>query len=485
MRTLPAPPHSVLDTAAEATFNLLTTNRDRHVLPLTSIPAGPLAGDIAIPGDKSISHRALIIATLAVGRSVIRGLLEGDDVLGTVSAMRTLGARISRQDDATWIVDGVGVGGLAEPDDLLDMGNSGTGARLLLGVLASHSLSAFVTGDASLRQRPMDRVIEPLSRIGARFITRDNGRLPLAVHGTDEPLPITYRPSVASAQVKSAVLLAGLNSPGTTTVIEAQATRDHTERMLQHFGADIRVTENDNGREIALTGQPELQAAEVDIPGDFSSAAFPLVAALITPGSELTLRNIGVNPERTGLLTTLLEMGAAIEFSNERMLAGEPVADLTVLSSALHGVEVPAIRAPSMIDEFPVLAIAAARADGTSIMHGLAELKVKESDRLTATAEGLACCGVTAEAGEDTLKIQGIGSNTQTGGHVRSQFDHRIAMSFLVHGISAATPVTVDDGAAIATSFPDFMDLMNGIGAKIGGANTQQTPDDSSSERNS
>ena len=444
------------------------------MLPLTSKPAGPLAGDTSIPGDKSISHRALIIAALAVGRSVVRGLLEGDDVLRTVSAMRALGARITREDDATWLVDGVGLEGLAEPIDLLDMGNSGTGARLLLGVLASHPISVFISGDASLRQRPMDRVIEPLSQIGARFITREDQRLPLAICGTDEPLPITYRPSVASAQVKSAVLFAGLNAPGVTTVIEAQATRDHTERMLRHFGAEITVIKDGEGRAIALTGQPELHAAEVDIPGDFSSAAFPLVAALITPGSELTLRNIGVNPHRTGLLSTLIEMGANIDLSNERMFAGEPVADLVARTSQLTGVDVDANRVPSMIDEYPVLAIAAAHAEGTSVMRGLAELRFKESDRLAAMVEGLAICGVLAEAARDKLTVQGRGGNAPTGGHVRTHFDHRIAMSFLVLGTMADAPVTIDDGGAIATSFPGFKDLMNGLGANIESTDPQQ-----------
>jgi 3-phosphoshikimate 1-carboxyvinyltransferase len=449
------------------------TPLDHQLQPQSSSPAGPLTGDIRVPGDKSISHRAVIVASLTVGRSVVRGLLEGDDVLRTVSAMQALGARIKRLDDESWIIDGVGLGGLSEPNDLLDFGNSGTGVRLLLGVLASQPIAAVVSGDASLRQRPMNRVIEPLSKIGARFVTRDGGRLPLSVCGTDEPMPITYRPPVASAQVKSAILLAGLNAPGVTTVIEAQATRDHTERILQHFGAEITVTEDSDGRAIALTGQPELRVAEVDVPGDFSSAAFPLVAALITPDSALTLRNIGINPHRTGLLTTLLEMGANIDLNNECMLAGEPVADIKVRASRLRGVEVGADRAPSMIDEYPVLAVAAAHAEGTSIMHGLAELRVKESDRLAAIVDGLQSCGLLADADGDKLTIQGWGQargdNTPTGGHVRTHLDHRIAMSFLVLGITASAPVTVDDGEAIATSFPGFANLMNELGAKVSG----------------
>ena len=440
---------------------------------LSSSPAGRLNGDTRVPGDKSISHRAIIIASLTVGRSVVRGLLEGDDVLCTVSAMRALGARIERQDSERWIIDGVGLGGLSEPEDQLNLGNSGTGARLLLGVLASQRISAFVSGDSSLRQRPMDRVITPLSQIGAQFVTRDGGRLPLAIRGTDEPMPLTYRPPIASAQVKSAVLLAGLNAPGITTVIEAQATRDHTERMLRHFGAEITVDSDSTESVIALTGQPELQAAEVDVPGDISSAAYPLVATLISSGSELTLRNIGVNPLRIGLLTTLLEMGANIELNNERMFAGEPVADIKVWSSRLRGVEVSADRAPSMIDEYPVLAVAAAHAEGTSTMQGLKELRVKESDRLAAIVKGLKSCGLVADADGDKLTIQGRGDNTPTGGLVRTHMDHRIAMSFLVLGLTASAPVTVDDGSAIATSFPGFVDLMNNLGAKISGTDTE------------
>ena len=457
---------------------LETTSQDYHLQRLSSSPAGRLSGDIYVPGDKSISHRAIIIAGLTVGRSVVRGLLEGDDVLCTVSAMRALGARVERQDSNGWFIDGVGLGGLSEPDDVLDFGNSGTGARLLLGVLAGQHLSAFFSGDSSLRQRPMDRVIAPLSRNGAQFVTRDGGRLPLAISGTDEPMPFTYSPPVASAQVKSAVLLAGLNAPGVTTVIEAQATRDHTERMLRHFGAEISVENDSRGSVITLTGQPELQAAEVDVPGDISSAAYPLVAALISSDSELTLRNIGVNPLRVGLLTTLREMGARIELNNERMFAGEPVADISVWSSRLHGIEVSADRAPSMIDEYPVLAVAAAHAEGTSTMHGLKELRVKESDRLAAIVEGLESCGLVADADNDKLTIQGRGDNVPTGGLVRTHMDHRIAMSFLVLGLTASAPVTVDDGNSIATSFPGFVELMNDLGAKISGSDTelQSTP---------
>ena len=466
---------------------LETTPQDHHLQPLSSSPAGRLSGDIRVPGDKSISHRAIIIAGLTVGRSVVRGLLEGDDVLCTVSAMRALGARIVRHDSESWIIDGIGLGGLSEPEDVLDFGNSGTGTRLLLGVLASQRISAFVSGDSSLRRRPMDRVIEPLSQIGAHFVAREGGRLPLAISGTDEPMSLTYRPPIASAQVKSAVLLAGLNAPGVTTVIEAHATRDHTERMLRHFGAEITVDSDSGGSVIALTGQPELQAAEVDVPGDFSSAAYPLVATLISSGSELTLRNIGVNSFRIGLLTTLLEMGANIELSSERMLAGEPVADIKVWSSSLRGVELNADRVPSMIDEYPVLAVAAAHAEGTSTMHGLTELRVKESDRLAAIVEGLKSCGLVADADGDKLTIQGRGDNAPTGGLVRTHMDHRIAMSFLVLGLTASAPVTVDDGGAIATSFPGFVELMNNLGARISSADTelQSTSGATSGERES
>lgn len=435
--------------------------------PFSSEPSASITGEISVPGDKSISHRALIIAGLAVGRSVIRGLLEGDDVLRTATVMRALGVHLTRGDETTWAVNGTGVGGLCEPDNILDMGNSGTGARLILGALSSHPITAFVTGDASLRQRPMNRIIEPLTRIGAIFVGRNHGRLPVAVCGTGEPLPITHSPSIASAQVKSAILLAGLNTPGLTRVVEAEPTRDHTEIMLQHFGAKITVSESTNDRTITLVGQPELQGTDVDIPGDFSSAAFPLVATLITEGSELTLRHVGINPQRTGLLTTLLEMGADITLDNQRTQAGELVADIIIRSSQLHGVKVPAIRAPSMIDEYPVLAVAAAYATGSTIMPGLKELRFKESDRLFSTVQGLTSCSVATETNGDVLTVHGTGDTKPMGGHIQTQLDHRIAMSFLVLGISAASPVTVDDGSTIASSFPGFLTLMNSIGANI------------------
>jgi 3-phosphoshikimate 1-carboxyvinyltransferase len=421
-----------------------------------------------VPGDKSISHRALILGALAVGETRIRGLLEGEDVLRTATAMGALGAGLTRSADGAWTVAGVGVGGLGEPADVLDLGNSGTGARLIMGAVAAHPITTFFTGDASLRRRPMARVAEPLRRVGARFVTRDGGRLPLAVVGAQSPLPISYRLPVASAQVKSAVLLAGLNAPGETEVIEPLASRDHTERMLRHFGASLSVEDRSNGeRRITLMGQPELTAADLVVPGDPSSAAFPAVAALLVEGSALTIEGIGVNPLRTGLFDTLRDMGAEIAFENERVEGGEPVADLSVRASKLHGVEVPAERAPRMIDEYPILAVAAAFARGRTVMRGLAELRVKESDRLGAIAEGLAACGAEAAIEDDTLVVLGRGAPPAGGAEIAARLDHRIAMAFLVLGLAAARPVRIDDGATIATSFPGFVPLMNGLGATI------------------
>jgi 3-phosphoshikimate 1-carboxyvinyltransferase len=437
--------------------------------PLTSHPAGALGGSALVPGDKSISHRALMIGAVSIGRTRVSGLLEGDDVRATAAALRRLGVTITREDSATYTIDGVGLSGLAEPTAVLDLGNSGTGARLLLGLLATHPLTAQVTGDASLVTRPMNRVIEPLSRMGAGFTARDGGRLPLTVMGARMPVPITYELPVPSAQVKSAILLAGLNTPGETTVIEPEATRDHTELMLRHFGARVTVTDAGPGaRHIAIEGHPELEARAVRVPADPSSAAFAAVAALIVPGSDITIPNVGINPLRTGLYRTLIEMGADITFANERTDAGEPVADLRVRASNLHGIEVPAARAPSMIDEYPILAVAAAFADGPTTMEGLAELRVKESDRIAAMTGGLAAIGTEFEEGDDRLTVQGTGRPPRPGkGTIATHFDHRIAMSFLVAGIAAAAPVTVDDGRAIATSFPGFTDLMNGLGASM------------------
>src|SRR4051812_122520 len=429
-------------------------------------PRAPLAGTVTVPGDKSISHRALMFGALAVGRTEIAGLLEGEDVLATAAALRAMGAGIERIADGIWRVDGVGVGGLGEPEDVLDLGNSGTSARLLLGIMATHDLTAFVTGDGSLRRRPMRRGIDPLSQFGARFVAREGGRLPLAGIGAAEPVPIEYRLPVPSAQVKSAVLLAGLNTPGVTTVIENEATRDHTERMLRHFGATIRVADEPGvGRHISVEGQPELTAAPITVPGDPSSAAFPLVAALIVPGSEIRIGNVGLNPSRTGLLTSLVEMGADITFENRRETGGEPVADLLVRAGPLAGIEVPPGRAPSMIDEYPILAVAAACARGRTIMRGLAELRVKESDRLAGIAEGLARCGVAVDIAGDDLIVQNTGAPPPGGGLIATRLDHRIAMAFLVLGLASRETVRIDDSSPIATSFPDFIPLMQRLGA--------------------
>lgn len=439
-------------------------------LPLTARrPAGPLRGDVRVPGDKSISHRALMFAGLAVGETRITGLLEGEDVLRTAAAMRALGAEVESDAPGAWRVSGRGIGGLVEPEDVLDMGNSGTAARLLAGILASHPLFAVMTGDASLRRRPMRRVTEPLAACGARFTSRAGGRLPLAVEGARDALPLDYRLPVASAQVKSALLLAGLNAPGRTRVEEPEPTRDHSERMLRHFGARVEVEEAPGGgRVIALEGQPELVAADVAVPGDPSSAAFPLVAALLVPGSRVTVRGVGLNPLRTGLFDTLREMGASLEVADERVEGGEAVGDLVARAGPLRGIEVPPERAPSMIDEYPVLAVAAACAEGTTRMRGLHELRVKESDRLSATAALLTACGARVEVEGDDLIVHGTGRAPAGGATVVTHMDHRLAMSALVLGQAAAAPVAVDDAAFIDTSFPGFAALMRSLGAEIG-----------------
>ncbi len=437
---------------------------------MTSTAAGPLRGTAKVPGDKSISHRAVMFGGLAVGETRILDVLTGEDVVRTAEAFRALGAKVDMDADGTWRVRGVGIGGLTEPADVLDMGNSGTAARLLLGVLAGHGITAFMTGDASLRKRPMGRVTKPLGQMGALFTSREGGRLPLAITGKTEPIPIEYELPVASAQVKSAILLAGLAARGATSVIEPQATRDHTERLLRHFGADVIVEDlNEGGRRITVTGQPELTAPEqpIRVPADPSSAGFPTVAALITPGSDVTLPNVGLNETRTGLYTTLKEMGADLTIANQRDEGGEPVGDLVVQASRLNGIEVPPDRAPSMIDEYPVLAVAAACAEGKTVMRGIGELRVKESDRLAAVAALLRENGVTVEDGEDWMAVHGHGGPVPGGGTVETHLDHRIAMSALVLGLNADKPVRIDDGGAIATSFPNFVDLMNGLGAKI------------------
>src|SRR5438132_10130108 len=409
-----------------------------------------------------------VLGALAVGQTEISGLLAGQDGPATAAARNARGARAARAADGRGTVDGVGVGGLSEPDNLLDLGNSGTAARLLLGILATHPITAFVTGDASLRRRPMGRVVEPLSRFGARFVTREGARLPLVVSGAADPVPISYHLPVPSAQVKSSVLLAGLNSPGATTVIEPQATRDHTERMLRHFGAMVdSEPAGGGGKRITVEGYPELAAAPIAVPGDPSSAAFPLIAALIVPGSEITIEGVGINPLRTGLFECLSEMGADIALLNQRDEGGEPVADVRARFGTLTGADIPAERAPRMIDEYPILAVAAACARGRTVMRGLAELRVKESDRLSAIAAGLSRCGVAVTVDGDTLTVDGNGGPPAGGALIETQLDHRIAMAFLILGLAARLPVRIDDAAPIATSFPSFVELMNGLGAVI------------------
>jgi len=435
--------------------------------PLTARHTGPLKGRVRVPGDKSISHRALILAALAVGETRIAGLLEGEDVLNTAKAVRALGARVERTGVGAWRLHGVGVAGFAEPAGPLDFGNSGTGCRLMLGAVAGCPIAATFDGDASLRKRPMRRVLEPLERIGAHTLTSSDGRLPLTLAGAREPIPIVFEPPVASAQLKSAVLLAGLAAPGETIVIEAEATRDHTERMLTHFGADVRVTPHGaHGRRISLVGQPELVPQPVVVPADPSSAAFPLVAAAITPGSDVILEGVMLNPLRAGLIETLADMGAVIERLASRNEGGEDVADLRVRAGALRGVEVPAARAPSMIDEYPILAVAASFAEGTTVMRGLKELRVKESDRLTGAADMLRANGVQVDIEGDDLIVQGSG-RAAGGGLVVTHMDHRLAMSALVMGLASEKPVKIDDGSFIATSFPDFVELMHRLGADI------------------
>jgi len=427
-----------------------------------------LQGKYVAPGDKSVSHRALMLSALCIGRSRISGLLEGEDVLATAAAMRAMGAEIRQLGPGEWEVHGVGVGGLGQPDAPVNMGNSGTAARLLMGLVATHPISVTFEGDASLCSRPMGRVITPLEASGAQFEAADGNRLPLTVRGAAAPLAMDYDVPVPSAQVKSAVLLAGLNTPGTTKVHEREATRDHSENMLRAMGADLVVTEaDDGGRDIALTGPAELEAMDIVVPGDPSSAAFLVVAALITPGSQLTICNVGMNPLRTGLFEALRDMGAQIEETNVREEGGEPVADLIVRYNVLRGVTVPAGRAPSMIDEYPILAMAAAVAEGETLMEGLAELRVKESDRLSAIAEGLAANGVIVEEGEDWLKV--TGGPVPGGGMVATHMDHRIAMSFLILGCVADSPVSIDEDAMISTSFPAFMDMMQQAGALFEG----------------
>ncbi|MFC6686501.1 3-phosphoshikimate 1-carboxyvinyltransferase [Jhaorihella thermophila] len=439
------------------------------VIPMRSTPCGPLSGVAEVPGDKSISHRSLILGALAVGETRISGLLEGQDVLDTAAAMRAFGAEVVDHGGGNWSVHGVGVGGFAEPDQVIDCGNSGTGVRLIMGAMATSPIVATFTGDASLNKRPMARVTDPLALFGARAVGRSGGRLPMTIVGAADPVPVRYEVPVPSAQVKSAVLLAGLNAPGRTVVIEREATRDHTERMLAGFGAEIAVEETGEGRVITLTGQPELKPQVIAVPRDPSSAAFPVCAALIVPGSDVLVPGIGLNPTRAGLFTTLREMGADLTYENQREEGGEPVADLRArYSPDMEGIEVPPERAASMIDEYPILSVVAANARGRTMMRGVKELRVKESDRIDAMATGLRANGVEVEEGEDWWAVTGRGAGGVPGGAVcASHLDHRIAMSFLVLGMAAKAPVSVDDGGPIATSFPIFEGLMGGLGARI------------------
>lgn len=437
--------------------------------PLTAVKSKSLKGEVTLPGDKSISHRAMIFGLLAVGETHVTGLLEGDDVLRTADACRALGATIERIGDGEWRIHGVGIGGLHSPKDVLDFGNAGTGSRLMMGVVGGHPITATFDGDASLRKRPMRRILDPLAEMGVDVVSQaEGGRCPITIRGVKDPLPITYQTPVASAQIKSAILLAALNSPGRTTVIETEATRDHTEKMLTYFGATVRVTpEGHDGRRIELEGRPELKPRPIIVPRDPSSAAFPLVAALLVPGSDILIKGVMMNPLRTGLLTTLLEMGASIDIQNPRYEGGEDVADLRVKASNLKGVDVPAARAPSMIDEYPILAVAAAFATGETRMRGLNELRVKESDRLQAVADGLAEAGVTYAIEGDDLIVSGMNGAVPGGGTVKTHLDHRIAMSFLVMGMATDKPMTVDDERMIATSFPSFTSLMRNLGAEF------------------
>ena len=437
--------------------------------PMKSRKCGALRGVAEVPGDKSISHRALILGAMAIGETRISGLLEGDDVLDTARAMRSFGADVVEHGGGEWSVHGVGVGGFSEPEAVIDCGNSGTGVRLIIGAMASCPISATFTGDASLRGRPMGRITGPVGLFGARAYGREGGRLPMTVVGAAEPVAVRYEMEVPSAQVKSAVLLAGLNAPGKTVVIEQEATRDHTERMLASFGAEITIEETGAGRVITLTGRPELKAQDIVVPRDPSSAAFAVCAALIVEGSDVLVPGIGLNPTRSGLFTTLREMGADLTYENERVEGGEPVADLRArFSPNMVGIEVPADRAASMIDEYPILSVVAANATGRTVMRGVKELRVKECDRIDAMARGLEANGVVIEEDQDTLIVTGQGAGTVAGGGMcKTHLDHRIAMSFMCLGMSSQQPVSIDDGGPITTSFPIFTPLMADLGARL------------------
>ena len=437
--------------------------------PMIARAGAALRGVAEVPGDKSISHRALILGALSVGETVIEGLLEGQDVLDTAAAMRAFGADVARDAAGVWRVQGVGVGGFAEPAQVIDCGNSGTGVRLIMGAMATCPITATFTGDASLTKRPMARVTDPLALFGARAVGRSGGRLPMTVVGAADPLPVRYAVPVPSAQVKSAVLLAGLNAPGQTVVIEREATRDHSERMLAGFGAEIVTEATGEGRVITLTGRPELRAQSIVVPRDPSSAAFPVCAALIVPGSDVLVPGIGLNPTRAGLFDTLREMGADLSYENLREEGGEPVADLRArFSPALRGIRVPPERAASMIDEYPILSVVAACAEGVTEMHGVKELRVKESDRIAAMVDGLRAAGVRCEDGPDWFSVTGCGAGGVPGGAVAAtHIDHRIAMAFLILGLASRRPMQVDDASPIATSFPIFGPLMAALGADI------------------
>ena len=440
-------------------------------IPRTFMAQGPLRGHARVPGDKSISHRALILSAMATGESRIEGLLDSEDVIATVAALWTMGAQIGQDSNGNWVVNGVGVGGLLQPETALDMGNSGTSTRLLMGLVASHAISTTFIGDQSLSRRPMGRVIEPLSKMGASFSVTPENRLPLMVHGRVPAVPIEYRLPVASAQVKSAIMLAALNTPGVSRVIEPERTRDHSERMLKGFGAEVTVEEVDGERIISVTGEAELQPQLMSVPGDPSSAAFPMVAALIVPGSDIWIRHVGINETRIGMIEVLRDMGADISYANEREIGGEPVADIHVQHSPLKGIEVPPEIAPRMIDEFPILFVAAAMAEGKTVCTGLGELRHKESDRLAVMAKGLAQLGVPVEESDDGLTITGSGGEQLRGDYatpvIAAELDHRIAMSFAVAGLASQHGVRIDDIRPIATSFPSFPPMLEDLGATL------------------
>ncbi len=449
-------------------MNTIVTRHAKAAQPFEARRLGPIKGRVRIPGDKSISHRSLLLGLLAIGESEIEGLLEGEDVLATARACAQLGASVERTGPGSWRISGAGLGSLLPPKDVIDFGNSGTGVRLMMGLVAGHPVEAVFDGDASLRSRPMRRVLDPLSKMGTEILVQaDGGKLPIKIRGARDPIPIEYESPVPSAQVKSAVLLCGLAAPGETTVIEREATRDHTERLLSCFGADVSVAKHGvHGRRITLKGRPELKPQKLRVPGDPSSAAFPIAAALIVKNSDLVLEGLLDNPLRSGLLATLKEMGAKIEDLARREESGETVVDLRVRASTLKGVEVPAERAPSMIDEYPILAVIASFAEGDTVMRGLSELRVKESDRLAAVAAGLQANGVSHEIQGDDLIVHGKG-RAPGGGEVKTHMDHRIAMSFLMMGLASEKPVAIDDASFVATSFPDFVGLMRGVGADI------------------